>query len=108
MEPNKTYGWAGPVCYCPKDPAKQYQRPSNQPSPQQEPSVEEARPDEAHAIMVLSRAGKIPLDQVRFIWDHCKQHLRSQLLKAEAELKASEERAGRLERENNELRGVTR
>ena len=28
MEPNKAYGYAGPVCLCPKNPAHQYQRPS--------------------------------------------------------------------------------
>ncbi len=29
MEPNKTYGYAGPICYCPKNPANIYQRPAS-------------------------------------------------------------------------------
>lgn len=28
MKPGVTYGYAGPVCYCPVDPSKMYQRPS--------------------------------------------------------------------------------
>ena len=30
MEPNKAYGYAGKVCYCPINPNKQFQRPSSQ------------------------------------------------------------------------------